>query len=124
MQRADSIHFSHSGRAAALWLAALWLALRAPIWLSAPGAEFDMDSYARVAAQLGQGRPLYGDEALAGRYPYFPAWGLLAWGLDAAARLFGAKPAYFFKLPAILGDLGLTLLIHKIALRLAPPLPS
>ena len=109
---------------ALLWLALVWLLARPPLWWLAPGADYDMQSYARVASALAEGRGLYSDPALAGRYPYLPAWGLLVAGLAALARLLHAAPAFFFKLPALAGDGAVTLLLYKISGRLVPARPA
>jgi hypothetical protein len=95
------------------------LAVRLPMLLLAHGADFDMESYARVAKLLSEGGKLYGDPSLAMRYPYLPAWGLLLWALDALSRSLGLNASWIFKLPALAGDLGVTALIYMMANRLS-----
>lgn len=113
--------FKRADRTAWLLLGLAWLALRLPLWLMSHGADFDMESYARVAAALSEGRKLYGDPALAGRYPYLPLWALLLWGLNGLAGLLQVAPGLLFKLPGILADLGVTALIFLICSRLVSP---
>jgi hypothetical protein len=103
---------------ALLLLLVLALAARLPVWLGSHGASFDLESYARVAAALGQGHSLYGDPALQGRYPYLPAWGLIVAGLTLFSSWSGLASHLSYKLPALLGDLGITLLLYLIMERL------
>ena len=77
---------------ALLLLLCLALLARLPIWLGSYGAAFDLESYRRVAEALSQGRPLYGDPALDGRYPYLPAWALVLCGLRFFSTLSGLAP--------------------------------
>lgn len=103
---------------AQLWLILLWLACRLPLALQSSGASFDMESYARVADALREGRELYGDPALAGRYPYGPLWAMLLLALDQAAALFGLARPLAFKLPGLAADFGILLLLRRLLGRL------
>ena len=117
-------------RRQALWLLGLiTLAARLPLWLGSYGASFDLESYRRVAECMWQGRPLYGDAALQGRYPYLPAWALVLAALKGFSYLSGLKAELCFKLPALAGDFGITGLLFLMMERLSPlqmqgPLPA
>lgn len=104
---------------ALLWLGLAALAARLPLIAFTAGAEFDMESYVRVARGMAEGLRLYGDPSLAGRYPYLPAWALTLWGIAAAFPSALQGRAWIFKLPALLGDLGVTALIYMISARLS-----
>ncbi len=101
------------GRRAAvlLGLAAAFVLPRMALWLLARGAGYDLGSYALVAAVLRSGGALYRDPALAGRYPYPPAW---AWMLGLLAPLWerGFLPlARAVKLPGLLAEAGILALM-------------
>jgi hypothetical protein len=118
----DVFHASRLRRRDALfWLGLIWFASRLPLLCVAHGADFDMESYTRVARVLSTGRSLYGDPELAGRYPYLPAWALLVWALDTLARIAGCTPAILFKLPAVLADLVVGFMIFFMVERLVLP---
>lgn len=118
----DVFHASHRlRREALLWLGIIWLASRLPLFLVAHGAGYDMESYARVAKALSTGARLYGNPELSGRYPYLPAWALVLWGLDGVSKLLGCPQALLFKLPAMLGDLVVGVMIFFMVERLVLP---
>jgi hypothetical protein len=91
---------------------------RLPMMLGSHGADFDMESYGRLARLMSAGGRLYGDPDLAGRYPYLPAWAMIVWGLHACAMALGGVPAWLYKVPAFLADLGITVLIYIMASRM------
>lgn len=89
-------------------LAALALLLRLPLLLLLHGAPFDMESYARAAACGGPG--LYASPALDGRYPYLPLWWLLLRAASALGGACGGDPGLWLRLPAVAGDLAVSVL--------------
>ncbi|HTB23392.1 MAG TPA: hypothetical protein VK914_11890 [bacterium] len=89
------------------------LCVRLPVLAFSPGAPYDMESYARVAACNGPG--LYASPMLDGRYPYLPLWWLLLKGLALAHWLFGGDPGLWFRLPGLAGDLALCILACLLA---------
>jgi hypothetical protein len=103
-------------RARHLWLLALAaLALRGPWLLLSPGAPFDLESYARVAASSASG--LYSAAETAGRYPYLPLWWLVLKGLSALQSAFGGAFSVWARLPGVLGDAALSCLLYLIVER-------
>jgi hypothetical protein len=109
-----------------LWLLALTaLAARLPLLLGAPGAGFDLESY-RLAAERVTGEGLYTHPLLQGRYPYLPAWWMLLRLCHAAAGWLNLPFERVLRLPALLADLGLSLLIFQLLERMGrapqPPL--
>ena len=104
-------------RRQALWLLALTaLALRLPLLLGAPGADYDLESY-RLAA----GSPLlklYTDEALQGRYPYLPGWWLVLKLCQGFSAVSGLAFERVVRLPGLAADLAVSLLLHRLLERL------
>lgn len=99
-----------------LWLLALaTLAVRGPLLLLSPGAEFDMQSYARVAGVDAAG--LYSAAETAGRYPYLPLWWLLLKGLKGLQSVFGGDLGQWARLPGLAGDLGVACLAYLLVER-------
>ena len=96
-------------------LALATLALRGPLLLLSPGAAFDMESYARVAAIPGPG--LYSAAATVGRYPYLPLWWALLRGLGGLQHWLGGDPGIWMRLPGVAGDLAVSLLLYSLAER-------
>ena len=104
-----------SPRARHLWLLALAaLALRAPLLLLSPGAEYDITSYLHAAGINGPG--LYSSAETAGRYPYLPLWWLLLKGLKACADIFGDF-GLWARLPGVAGDLAVSALLYLLVER-------
>ena len=105
-----------SPRARHLWLLALAaLALRAPLLLLSPGAEYDITSYAHAAGIGGPG--LYSAAETAGRYPYLPLWWLLLKGLKALAELLGGNFGLWSRLPGVAGDVAVSALLYLLVER-------
>jgi hypothetical protein len=104
---------------ALLILGLVALLLRLWVALGSAGASYDMESYRRVASTLWEGRALYGDPALLGRYPYFPAWAILASALKGLSMLTSLPDTLCFKIPGLLGDLGIVFLLFLIMERLS-----
>jgi hypothetical protein len=104
------------GRTLALLLG-LALFVRLPLWLASPGAAFDLESYRLTAHSLWHGH-LYRQAGLGGRYPYLPLWALCLLPLTGLSRILRLPPALLFKIPGLLGDLGLVFLIYRMAHRL------
>lgn len=104
-----------SPRARHLWLLALAaLALRAPLLLLSPGAEYDITSYAHAAGINGPG--LYSAAETAGRYPYLPLWWLILKGLKVLADTFG-NFGLWSRLPGVAGDLAISALLYLLVER-------
>lgn len=97
---------------------AVALLARLPLLLFSYGASFDLESYGLVARHLLSGGSLYGDAALAGRYPYPPLPALMFTALFALGQAAGLPEHVVFKLPALLGDICLVLLAGRLAARL------
>jgi len=96
-----------------LWLLALAaLALRGPWLLLSPGAPFDMESYARVAASGAGG--LYSAAETAGRYPYLPLWWLILKALSGLQSVFGGPFSVWARVPGVLGDVAVSGLLYRI----------
>src|SRR5438034_9851013 len=95
-------------------LLGLALAARLPLWLAAPGAGFDMESYRLTAAQMSGPGHLYGDPVLARRYPYLPLWALVVTPLAWMAGKLGLSAVPWFKAPGVLADLGLVFLLYRM----------
>jgi len=98
------------GRFWALLVAAFALPRLALLWLSY-GDPFDIKSYALVEWVGRHGNALYGDPALAGRYPYLPGWALVLHGLGIVGRPLGGDPWMFMKLPGLLAEAGIVWMI-------------
>jgi hypothetical protein len=96
-------------------LALLALAVRLPVLFLSPGAPYDMDSYARVAACPGPG--LYSSTALLGHYPYLPLWWLIVKAMSLLQGIFGGDPGVWLRLPGVAGDVVLCGLIYLLAQR-------
>ncbi len=91
--------------------------VRLPLLVLSRGAPFDLESYARVAACPAAG--LYVSPALAGRYPYLPAWWALVRLLGRLASRWGGDPGVWFRLPAVAGDSAVACLAYLFAARRA-----
>jgi hypothetical protein len=99
-------------------LVLLALAARLPLWLGAPGAAYDMESYRLTAQQVWQGGALYGNPVLAHRYPYLPLWALVLEGLRGLALGTGLPDTVAFKFPAVAADCGIVVLLYRMMRRL------
>lgn len=103
-------------RARHLWLLALAaLAVRGPLLLLSPGADFDLTSYAHVANALPSA--LYSSAETAGRYPYLPLWWLLLKALKGLQSLFGGDFGLWSRLPGLAGDVAVSALAYLIVER-------
>jgi len=96
-------------------LALATLALRGPLLLLSPGAAFDMESYARVAAIPGPG--LYSAASTLGRYPYLPLWWMILRCLGGLQQWLGGEAGIWMRLPGVAGDLAVSLLLYSLAER-------
>ena len=96
-------------------LALAGLALRGPLLLLSPGAAFDMESYARVAAIPGPG--LYSAASTLGRYPYLPLWWMLLRLMHGLQGWLGGDLGLWVRLPGVAGDLAVSLLLYGLAER-------
>jgi hypothetical protein len=92
------------------------LARLIPAALLPRGAEYDIDSFRRVAEALLKGGTVYNNPLVAGRHPYLPFQLYLIWGAGYISTVSKLPFVFVVKLPAILADAVLAVLIFKIAL--------
>jgi hypothetical protein len=90
------------------------LALRAP-WLLSPGSDWSLQSLQRLA-QL-DGAELYRSAATAGRYGSLPLGWMIVRAMGLLQALLGGSLAVWVRLPAVAGDLGLSLVLYLVVER-------
>jgi Gpi18-like mannosyltransferase len=95
-----------------------------PAALLPRGAEYDIDSFRRVAETLLQGGTVYDSPLVAGRHPYLPFQLYLIWGAGYVSSVSKLPFVFLIKLVPILADAVLTVLIFKIALNSGQTLAS
>jgi hypothetical protein len=103
---------------ALLFLLAIALFVRLlPAALLSKGAEYDIESFRRVAEAFLQGQGIYSSPLVSGRHPYLPfQLYLIAMAMWISQRT-GLPFAVTVKWPAILADLGLTALMFRTVQR-------
>jgi Gpi18-like mannosyltransferase len=95
-----------------------------PAVLLPRGAEYDIDSFRRVAETLLKGDTVYDSPLVAGRHPYLPFQLYLIWGAGYLSHVSTLPFVFVVKLAPILADAALTVLIFKIALNSGEALAS
>ena len=110
--------------AAGLILLIALVARLVPAVLLPRGAEYDIDSFRRVAETLLKGGTVYDSPLVAGRHPYLPFQLFLIWGSGFIARVSPLPFVFVVKLFPILADMVLAVLIFKTALNLGKTLAS
>ena len=89
-----------------------------PAALLPRGAEYDIDSFRRVADTLLKGGTVYDSPLVAGRHPYLPFQLYLIWGAGYISSVSPLPFVFVVKLAPILADAALAVLIFKIALNI------
>ena len=100
------------------------LARLIPAVLMPRGAEYDIDSFRRVAESLLKGGMVYDSPLVAGRHPYLPFQLYLIWGAGYVSTVSQLPFVFVVKLFPILADSALAVLIFKIALNSGEALAS
>jgi hypothetical protein len=88
-----------------------------PAVLLPRGAEYDIDSFRRVAETLLGGGTVYDSPLVAGRHPYLPFQLYLIWGAGYISAVLRLPFVFVVKLAPILADAALAALIFKIAIK-------
>jgi Gpi18-like mannosyltransferase len=95
-----------------------------PAALLPRGAEYDIDSFRRVAETLLMGGTVYDSPLVAGRHPYLPFQLYLIWAAGYISASSKLPFVFLVKLAPILADSALAVLIFKIALNFGQTLTS
>lgn len=110
--------------AAGLVLLIALLVRLVPAVLLPRGAEYDIESFRRVAETLLKGGTVYDSPLVAGRHPYLPFQLYLIWGAGYVSNVGKLPFVFLVKLVPILADAALAALIFKIALNSGRTLAS
>lgn len=123
-----ALHRWRPRRAAARPIVTAWdLALVAllirlvPALLLPVGAQYDIESYRRVAAVVLQGGDVYSGALVAGRHPYLPLMLYLLAAVARASQVTGLAFVQLVKLPFVLADVGVVVLLYRVCRRLGRP---
>ena len=95
-----------------------------PAALLPRGAEYDIDSFRRVAETLLKGGAVYDSPLVAGRHPYLPFQLYFIWGAGYISSVSSLPFVFMVKLVPILADAALAVLIFKVALNSGKALAS
>jgi hypothetical protein len=100
------------------------LARLIPAALLPRGAEYDIDSFRRVAETMLKGGTVYDSPLVAGRHPYLPFQLYFVWGAGYVSTVSKLPFVFVVKLPSIVADAVLAVLIFKIALNFGKTLAA
>jgi hypothetical protein len=93
-----------------------------PAFVMPVGAEYDIESFRRVADTFLKGEPIYSSPVIAGRHPYLPFQLYLIGGMGKLSAATGVPFVIAIKLVPILADVALVGLIFHAALRMGEAL--
>jgi len=104
------------------WIMLLAAVVRlCPAILLPTGAEYDIESFKRVAETFLRGEGIYSSSWVAGRHPYLPFQMYLIAGAMSIANFSGLSFVFVIKLIPIIADLALTFIIYKTFVNMHKP---